>query len=151
MVRRACSGATVRTPFLGVSLAGEDRNLVIGGGKASFVALHFAVDGMSVKLVNEGFSGEADGVQVKREEWDRFVADCFELEKHRTGSAALRSGSDQFWFRVRARDSAGHMALESRLTSSNGRSEVRISFNLDPTSLPRVAKGIGELSWRGRS
>ena len=132
-------------------VSAEDGNLVIGGGKASFAALHFTAEGTSIKLVNEGFTGEADGVLIGPGAWREFVEAVSELELTRRGCAELRSYENDFTLRILAHDRAGHIGLEGRLMHPKGDTEVRVSFDLDPTKLPQIAKRLAELTWRGPS
>ena len=84
-------------------------------------------------------------VRIGREVLRRFVDDFRALERDRRGEAILECRELRLAFWVT--DQAGHVHLQAALTEhqSGGIHQVKVAFEVDPTSLPSILADLEEL------
>lgn len=100
-------------------------------------------------MASHRFSGatypDESVVRIRREALARFVDDFRALERDRRGEAILECRELRLAFWVT--DRAGHVHLQAALTEhqSGGIHQVKVAFDVDPTSLPGILADLEEL------
>lgn len=90
-------------------------------------------------------------IWISETDLDLFLTRLNELEVSRKGDEKLLSLSpNEFYLRFRNLDVLGHLAVELQVTKeyyyNHGYSDLlRVEFEIDPTSLPKIIIGLKEL------
>ena len=113
---------------------------------------------LRIGLATEEFQAEFNReIWISKVDLENFVARLESLENSRKGDEKLKSMSpDEFHLRFRNLDNLGHLAVELELKkdskNDNSYSDLlRVEFEIDPTSLPEVMRGMNELKTQGNT